>query len=97
MGAIELANAVIKASEACTDCFTPLYDHAWPMEKKIETIATLMYGARNVEYTRGKGTAQKISGLGLDKLAVCIAKTQKSLSDDQTRAQQAERLHRQHP
>ena len=86
MGAIELANAVIKASEACTDCFTPLYDHAWPMEKKIETIATLMYGARNVEYTlEAKEQLKKISGLGLDKLAVCIAKTQKSLSDDQSR------------
>jgi len=56
------------------------------MEKKIETIATLMYGARNVEYTlEAKEQLKKISGLGLDKLAVCIAKTQKSLSDDQTR------------
>lgn len=85
-GAVELANAVIEATEACTDCFTPLYDLAWPLEKKIETITTLMYGARNVEYTlEAKDQLKKISELGLEKLAVCIAKTQKSLSDDQAR------------
>jgi formate--tetrahydrofolate ligase len=45
-----------------------------------------MYGARNVEYTlEAKDQLKKISELGLDKLAVCIAKTQKSLSDDQAR------------
>lgn len=85
-GAVELARAVLEATEACVDCFTPLYDLSWPLEKKIETITTLMYGARNVEYTlEAKEQLKKISELGLDKLAVCIAKTQKSLSDDQTR------------
>jgi formate--tetrahydrofolate ligase len=85
-GALALASAVLEASEACTDCFTPLYDLSWPMEKKIETIATLMYGARNVEYTLdAKDQLKKINDLGLDGLAVCIAKTQKSLSDDQTK------------
>jgi formate--tetrahydrofolate ligase len=85
-GAAELAEAVIEATEACTDCFTPLYDLSWSLEKKIETITTLMYGAKNVEYTlEAKEQMKKISDLGLDNLAVCIAKTQKSLSDDQTR------------
>lgn len=85
-GAVDLAKAVIEASEACVDCFTPLYDLTWPLEKKIETIATLMYGARNVEYAiEAKDQMKKITELGLDNLAVCIAKTQKSLSDDQTR------------
>jgi formate--tetrahydrofolate ligase len=85
-GAIELAGAVLEATEACTDCFTPLYAMSWPVEKKIETIATLMYGARNVEYTlEAREQLKKISELGFDELAVCIAKTQKSLSDDQTR------------
>ncbi len=85
-GAIELARAVIEATEACVDCFTPLYDMSWPLEKKIETITTLMYGARNVEYTlEAKEQLKKISALGLGDLAVCIAKTQKSLSDDQAR------------
>lgn len=85
-GAVELAEAVIEATEACTDSFTSLYAMSWPLEKKIETIATLMYGARNVEYTlEAKEQLKKISELGFDNLAVCIAKTQKSLSDDQTR------------
>ena len=85
-GAIEFAHAVIEATEACTDCFTPLYDLSWPLEKKIETITSLMYGARNVEYTlEAKEQLQKITELGLENLAVCIAKTQKSLSDDQAR------------
>ena len=76
----------MEAAEACTDCFTPLYDLSWPLEKKIETITTLMYGARNVEYTlEAKEQLKKIAELGLENLAVCIAKTQKSLSDDQTR------------
>jgi len=85
-GAVELAGAVLEATEACTDCFTPLYAMSWPVEKKIETIATMMYGARNVEYTlEAREQLKKISELGFDELAVCIAKTQKSLSDDQTR------------
>lgn len=84
-GAIELAKAVIEAADSCADCFTPLYDMSWSIEKKIETIASLMYGARNVEYTlEAKDQMKKIGELGLDDLAVCIAKTQKSLSDDQT-------------
>ena len=85
-GAADLAREVIEAADTCTDCFTPLYDLAWPMEKKIETIATLMYGARNIEYTiEAKDQLKKINDLGLGNLAVCIAKTQKSLSDDQSR------------
>lgn len=85
-GAIELATAVLEAAESCVDCFTPLYDLSWSIEKKIETIATLMYGARNIEYTlEARDQIKKIDELGLEKLAVCIAKTQKSLSDDQTK------------
>jgi formate--tetrahydrofolate ligase len=85
-GAIELATAVLEATESCVDCFTPLYDLSWSIEKKIETIATLMYGARNIEYTlEARDQIKKIDELGLDRLAVCIAKTQKSLSDDQTK------------
>ena len=85
-GAVELAKAVIESADACVDCFKPLYELGWPLEKKIETIATLMYGAKNIEYTlEAKEQLKKIEELGLDNLAVCIAKTQKSLSDDQTR------------
>lgn len=85
-GAVDLARAVLEATETCVDCFTPLYDLSWSIEKKIETIASLMYGARNIEYTlEARDQIKKIDELGLDSLAVCIAKTQKSLSDDQTK------------
>jgi formate--tetrahydrofolate ligase len=83
-GAEELANLIVKAVNNCPDCFKPLYDMEWPFEKKIEAIATKMYGADHVEYTvLAKQQLARIESLGLGNLAVCIAKTQKSLSDDQ--------------
>ncbi|MFO7575604.1 MAG: formate--tetrahydrofolate ligase [Bacteroidales bacterium] len=83
-GATELAEKVVAAADSCPDCFTPLYDLDWSYEKKIETICTKMYGADHVEYTvKARSQIDKIEKLGLTNLAVCIAKTQKSLSDDQ--------------
>jgi formate--tetrahydrofolate ligase len=83
-GAVELAQKVVEAVNNCTDCFRPLYELSWSFEKKIETICTKMYGADHVEYTvKAKQQLEKIEKLGLGNLAVCIAKTQKSLSDDQ--------------
>jgi formate--tetrahydrofolate ligase len=83
-GAIDLAEKVVVAVNNCTDCFKPLYEMDWSFEKKIETICKKMYGADHVEYTViAKTQLEKIEKLGLGNLAVCIAKTQKSLSDDQ--------------
>ena len=85
-GAIELANKVIESVKDCSDCFRPLYDLSWSFEEKIETICKKMYGADHVEYTvKAKSQLEKIEKLGMGNLAVCIAKTQKSLSDDQTK------------
>ena len=82
-GAIDLANKVLDSIKSCTNCFKPLYDLSWPFEKKIETICTSLYGADHVEYTiKAKSQLDRINKLGLGNLAVCIAKTQKSLSDD---------------
>lgn len=82
-GAVDLAHAVTESVKECPSCFTPLYDLAWPFEKKIETICKKMYGADHVEYTvSAKEKLDSIDRLGLGSLAVCIAKTQKSLSDD---------------
>jgi len=82
-GAEELARMVTEAADSCKYCFKPMYDFEWSIEKKIETVATLMYGAKNVEYTiQAKNDIAKINELGLGNLPVCIAKTQKSLSDD---------------
>ncbi len=82
-GAEELAEIVAKKADSCKTCFKPLYDFDWSVEKKIETIATKMYGAAGVEYSlKARQTLQKINELGFDKFPICMAKTQKSLSDD---------------
>ncbi|MFO7998355.1 MAG: formate--tetrahydrofolate ligase [Bacteroidales bacterium] len=83
-GAMELARLVHEAAEKCTTCFTPLYDFNWDVEKKLHTIATKLYGADHVEYTvKAKAQIKQFEKIGIDKLPVCVAKTQKSLSDDQ--------------
>ncbi len=82
-GAEELAHMVVEASEHCCPNFLPLYPLSDGVEKKIETIAKKIYGAEAVDYTsKAKSALAKISNLGLDGLAICMAKTQKSLSDN---------------
>lgn len=82
-GAISLAEKVVRTVDLCTGKFLPLYEWDWSIEKKIETIAMKIYGAEAVDYTsKAKSSLKKIVDLGLDKLPVCIAKTQKSLSDN---------------
>lgn len=83
-GAIELAKLVKEEADACHTCFKPIYNFDWSIEKKLDTIATKLYGADHVEYTvKAKSQIKQFEKLGLDKLPVCVAKTQKSLSDDQ--------------
>ena len=85
-GAIDLAEKVMERVTNSPDCFRPLYELSWSFEKKISTICLMMYGADHVEYTvQAKEQLEKIERLGLGNLAVCIAKTQKSLSDDPTK------------
>jgi formate--tetrahydrofolate ligase len=82
-GAIDLAKAVKQAVNTGKSHFTPLYDFNWPIEQKIETIARKIYGAAEVEYSvKAKQQIKLFNKIGLDKLPVCIAKTQYSLSDD---------------
>ncbi|MEA1886934.1 MAG: formate--tetrahydrofolate ligase [Bacteroidota bacterium] len=82
-GAVDLAEKVVKAVDDPDRKFKTLYDLSSSYEDKIENIATKMYGADGVEYTaRAKKQLRAIENLGLDDLPVCIAKTQKSLSDD---------------
>lgn len=81
-GAIDLAKMVVEATNDCATCFQPIYDFSWSIEKKIETIATEMYGAAGVEFSlKARKDLKTIEELGLTHLPVCIAKTQKSLSD----------------
>ncbi len=85
-GAEELAAKVLEEVSDSRNCFKPLYELTWPFEKKIETICKKMYGADHVEYTvKAKNQLDKIDKLGFGNLPVCIAKTQKSLSDDQNK------------
>ncbi|MEG0795665.1 MAG: formate--tetrahydrofolate ligase [Odoribacter sp.] len=82
-GAEKLARLAAKVAEQCVCSVKPLYDWNWSVEKKIETIAKEIYGAAAIDYTaQAKSDLKKISNLGLDKLAICMAKTQKSLSDN---------------
>ena len=82
-GALELAQTVTNITEKNTDSFTPLYELDWSIEKKIETICREVYGAKAIDYApQAKKDLKKISDLNLQHLPVCIAKTQKSLSDD---------------
>ena len=81
-GSIELAEIVAEAVEGESK-FKPLYNFSVSIEDKIETIAEKMYGAAKVEYSiAAKKVLKRVEELGLDKLPVCIAKTQKSLSDN---------------
>ncbi|RLD54341.1 MAG: formate--tetrahydrofolate ligase, partial [Bacteroidetes bacterium] len=81
--AIELAQKVIEVAESNPPVFDPMYDWSWSVKKKIETLATKIYGAEHVDYSaKAKKDLKKISELGLDQMPICIAKTQKSLSDN---------------
>ena len=82
-GAIDLAEKVVEITSKPCKTKKTLYDWNWTPERKIETIAKKMYGAQAVDYTQqAKEDLKKVYSLGLDKIAVCIAKTQKSLSDN---------------
>lgn len=81
-GGIDLAKKVIEKTNQ-TRKFKPLYSASEPIEKKIKTVSSEIYGAAAVEFTKeGKSDLKLIKKLGLEKLPICIAKTQKSLSDD---------------
>lgn len=82
-GAVELAEKVVKAVEDPDNKFKTLYDLSASYEEKIEVIAKNMYGADGIEYAaKAKKQLKAIENLGLDDMPVCIAKTQKSLSDN---------------
>lgn len=82
-GAVELANAVVDTIENEQSDFKPLYDEKLPIKEKIEAIAKNIYRADGVVYTDAAEKAIKeIENLGFDRVPVCVAKTQYSLSDD---------------
>lgn len=81
-GGIELAKKVVEACEKPSD-FAPIYSVDLTVKEKIEKISATIYGASKVNYTTAAEKAIKeVETLGADKLPVCIAKTQYSLSDN---------------
>ena len=81
-GGTDLAKKIVAACEQPSE-FRYLYDEKLPIKDKIETIAKEIYGADGVDYTtQAEKQIKEIEALGQDKLPVCIAKTQYSLSDN---------------
>ncbi|HMQ11308.1 MAG TPA: formate--tetrahydrofolate ligase [Oligoflexia bacterium] len=83
-GTQELAQAVVDMCQS-NNTFQVLYDWQLPIEEKIKTISQKIYGASSVHYEKkAQSDLKKIKTLGFDKLPVCMAKTQKSFSDDES-------------
>lgn len=83
-GGVELAEKVVEVSERGGEMnFAPIYDEKASIDEKINTIAKEIYGADGVVYTpKAKKAIAKLEKQGFDKLPICMAKTQYSLSDD---------------
>lgn len=82
-GGVDLAKAVVEVAEKGEANFKPLYDVNDTIPEKIEKIAKEIYGADGVDFTN-KCLKQigNIAKMGFDKMPICMAKTQYSLSDD---------------
>jgi len=82
-GAAQLAEIMVLATTSQENRFKMLYPDDWPVEKKIETICTKIYGAVGVDYSRkARKDLERIHRNGWDRFAVCMAKTQYSISHD---------------
>ena len=82
-GTKNLANTVVAEIENGSNEFKQLYDWKAPVKEKIEIIAKEIYGADGVEYSKKALIGlRKIQNLGLESVAICMAKTQKSFSDN---------------
>jgi formate--tetrahydrofolate ligase len=83
-GMTALAHAVTALIEKNGSHFKPLYDRGMSIEEKIFTIATKIYGASAVEYSvKARTQLKHLKELGFEHMPVCMAKTPKSLSDDE--------------
>ena len=84
-GGIELAKEVLSTMEAHegANAFKPLYDEKLSLKEKIEILAKEIYRADGVIYTAvAEKALKKIEEIGMDRIPICVAKTQYSLSDD---------------
>ena len=85
LGGVELAREVIRLTSQPND-FEFCYEDDLSIEEKINSIATKIYGADGVDFTpQARKELEKIEQLGFSKMPICMAKTQYSLTDDQTK------------
>ena len=85
-GGIALAEKVLETLETKESQFKPLYEDSLSLTEKIETVAKEIYGADGVTYAPAAlKELKRIEGLGMGNFPVCMAKTQYSLSDDQSK------------
>jgi formate--tetrahydrofolate ligase len=83
-GTKDIAKAVVDSIESGENDFKKLYDWNAPVIEKIETIAKEIYGAEGVDFAaKAKRDLRGIENLGLSNLPICMAKTQKSFSDNE--------------
>jgi formate--tetrahydrofolate ligase len=82
-GGLELAEKIVRLIAEAEGTFKPLYDWNLPVEDKIFKVASEIYGAVSIDYQpQARRNLDMIKKIGYDKLPVCIAKTQQSLSDN---------------
>jgi len=82
-GGVDLAEEVIRLTEEDNKNFKFIYDDEDSIKEKIEKIATRIYGADGVDYTKkANKEIKRLTDLGFSDLPICMAKTQASLSDD---------------
>jgi len=82
-GGVELAEKLVEVTDSTASNFAPVYDAELPIKEKIKAIVTKIYGGSAVIYTAAaEKSIAKIEEMGLDKMPVCMAKTQYSLSDN---------------
>lgn len=85
-GGLEVAKEVLKLIDEGDNKFEYCYDDDMSIKDKLNAIATRIYGADGVDYTaEANKQIEELEDLGFGKLPVCVAKTQYSLSDDQTK------------
>ncbi len=82
-GGIDLAEKVMRKIEEQPSEYKPLYDEKLPIKEKIETVVKKIYGGKGVCYAKkAEKEIKLLESLGLDKMPVCMAKTQYSFSDN---------------
>lgn len=85
-GGKALATEVVRLIDESEGTFEYSYELDMPIREKIEAIATKIYGADGVDFTpQAAKEMESLTALGFDKVPICMAKTQYSLTDDQTK------------